>query len=135
LTMTAGYQSAVTAITDTYSLTLADCGKVITVSAGIDTKSITLPAASTAVGCTYKISYVGADAGALVDITPLDSGNADGIEGGVTLAASVVTFSGTADADIGLTKATGLTGDYIELTGCAAAMWCVTGAQGIWANN
>lgn len=124
----------VTAITGVSSLTAAMCGDTITVSAGIDTASITLPEASTVLGCRYKIMYIGADGGALLDITPLDT-DADGIEGGCTLAASVVTFSGTADADIGLTKTTGLTGDFIELTSCGAAMWCVTGCNGIWANN
>ncbi|HJW75357.1 MAG TPA: hypothetical protein VJ787_06760 [Thermoleophilia bacterium] len=123
-------------VTGVKSLALADCGKTVYVSAGIDTATITLPEASaaTAVGCAYTISYIGADGGALLDISPLDT-DADGIEGGCTLAASVVYFSGTADADIGLTKTTGLTGDFIRLAACGAAMWCVTGCQGIWANN
>lgn len=127
-------QGALSTIADTASLTSASCGKHISVTAGIDTKTITLPLASSVPGCTYTLHYVGADGGALLDITPLDSG-ADGIEGGCTLAASVVTFSGTADADIGLTKATGLTGDTITLTACGAAMWCASACQGIWANN
>lgn len=122
------------AVTGTDALVAADCGRTTTVTAGIDTNTLTLPEASTVLGCTFTISYIGADGGALVDISPLDS-DADGIEGGCTLAASVVTFSGTADADIGLTKATGLTGDFIRLTSVAADMWAVTGCQGIWANN
>ena len=134
-TTTGGTKGPINAVTDTDSLTAADCGTITAVTAGIDTKTITLPAASTVPGCTFTISYVGADGGALLDISPLDTGFADGIEGGCTLAASVVTFSGTADADIGLTKATGLTGDFIRLTACGAAMWCVTGCEGIWANN
>lgn len=128
------YTSTVNAVTGADALIKNDCGRLTTVTAGIDGSTITLPEASTVLGCTYTISYIGADGGALVDISPLDS-DADGIEGGCTLAASVVTFSGTADADIGLTKATSLTGDYIRLTAATSAMWVVTGCQGIWANN
>ena len=130
----AGWRAPGTEITTTTSLDASDCGKSFSVTAGIDTLTITLPDADAALGCELTLSYTGADAGALVDISPLDS-DADGIEGGCTLAASVVTFSGIADADIGLTKATGLTGDYIKLWACGAAMWCVVGCQGIWANN
>lgn len=134
ITATGGMKVPLDAITDTDSITAASCNGVISVSAGIDTKTITLPEASTVIGCSFTIVYIGADGGALVDISPLDS-DADGIEGGCTLEASVVTFSGTADADIGLTKATGLTGDYIRLTAVSSAMYAVTGCQGIWANN
>ncbi len=129
-----GLYGAINTVTAADTLTSADCGRLTTVSAGIDTFQIVLPEASTVLGCSYRISYIGADAGALLDISPLDS-DADGIEGGCTLAASVVTFSGTADADIGLTKATGLTGDTITLTSCGANMWCASACQGIWANN
>lgn len=118
-------------------LTSADCGKQYNIAATFDTHIITLPAASTVAGivCELTFVYTGADGGALIDITPLDAGNADGIEGGCTLAASVVTFSGAADADIGLTKATVQTGDYIRLVNCGAAQWCAAGIQGICANN
>jgi hypothetical protein len=118
------------------TLSLADCGRTFSVTAAIDGSSITLPEASTAAnfGCTYKFIYTGADAGALIDITPLDS-DADGIEGGCTLAASVVTFSGTADADVGLTKASILTGDTISVTAMTSAMWVAHDIQGICANN
>lgn len=113
-----------------------DCGHSFAVTAGIDTATITLPDADQVLGCELTFSYVGADGGALVDITPLDS-DADGIEGGCYEATgdTMIYFSGTADADIGLTKATALTGDYIKLWACGAAMWCVTGCAGIWANN
>lgn len=121
-------------VTGADSLVAADCGKETTVTAGIDGSTIVLPEASTVLGCTFTISYIGADGGALVDISPLDS-DADGIEGGCTLAASVVNFSGTADADIGLTKATSQTGDFIKLNACSATQYCVVGCQGIWANN
>lgn len=129
-----GYETAITTVTGAYSLLPSDCGKIIAVTAGIDTNTMTLPEASTVLGCVYTIVYIGADAGALLDISPLDS-DADGIEGGCTLASSVVTFSGTADADIGLTKATGLTGDMIQLAATTSAIWGVTSCKGIWANN
>lgn len=129
-----GSTASINSVTGTDSLTSADCGRITTVTAGIDTHTITLPEASTVIGCKFKIVYVGASGGALVDISPLDS-DADGIIGSCTLAASVVSFSGTADADIGLTKATSLIGDWIELTAVSASQYAVTGCQGIWANN
>ncbi len=134
-TTTGGHTTgAVNAITGVDSLTSADCGKLTTVTAGIDTASITLPEASTVIGCTFTIMYIGADAGALLDITPLDS-DADGIEGSCTLAASVVTLSGTADADVGFTKASILTGDTMKLTSVGANLWIMHGVTGICANN
>lgn len=133
-THTGAVTAALNAVTGTDSLTAADCGVTTTVTAGIDTHTITLPEASTVLGCTFKIVYIGASGGALVDISPLDS-DADGIIGSCTLASSVVSFSGTADADIGLTKATGLIGDWIALTAVSASQYAVTGCQGIWANN
>lgn len=132
----AGLRGATTDIAAATALDASDCGKSFAVTAGIDTFSITLPDADAVRGCELTFSYVGADGGALVDITPLDS-DADGIEGGCyeTTTDTVVYFSGTADADIGLTKASALTGDYIKLHACGDAMWCVVGCQGIWANN
>ena len=129
-TTTGGHLKPTLAITDTATLTSADCGQMVTVSAGIDTKTITLPAALD--GCTYEIMYIGADGGALVDISPNAS---DGIHGSCTLAASVLEFSGTDDADIGLTKATANTGDTITLASDGAVGWYVTACAGIWANN
>jgi hypothetical protein len=93
-TFTLGQVGPVNTVTGTDTLVKGDCSRLTIVTAGIDTQTITLPEASTVLGCELTISYTGADAGALVDITPLDS-DADGIEGGCTLAASVVTFSGT----------------------------------------
>ncbi len=131
-TPTGGIMPGVNAVTSTKTFSSADCGEITTASAAATT--FTLPEASTVLGCEITISYIGADAGAQIDITPLDA-DADGIDGGCTLAASVVTFSGTADADIGLTTGTSLTGDFIKLRACSATQWCVTGCQGIWANN
>lgn len=134
ITGSGGYTAGTaTNITDTASLTTASCGVPITVTAAIDGKIITLPEASTVIGCTYTVIYSGANGAALLTISPLDS-DADGIVGSCTLAGSIVSFSGTADADVKLTKATGLKGDYIKLTSVDAATWMVTGCQGIWAN-
>ncbi len=129
-----GLVSTPNAVTGVDSLVVADCGRPTTVTAGIDGATITLPEASTVIGCTFDIYYTGADGGALVDISPLDS-DADGIEGGCDSGGAVVTFSGTADADIGLTKATGLTGDSISITAVSASMFIVKDCRGIWANN
>lgn len=129
----AGQAAAAVSIAGATTLDASDCGKPLFVTAGIDTASITLPALATVpAGCRYQFFYVGADAGALLDISP----NAvDGIEGGCTLAASVVYFSGADDGDIGLTKATGLTGDQITLVSGNADDWYVQSCQGIWAGN
>lgn len=130
LTVNGGQTPATGSITDTTALAAADCGEVQFTTAGIDTKTITLPA--TIAGCEYTIMYVGADGGALVDVSPNAS---DAIHGSCTLAASVVEFSGTDDADIGLTKATANTGDTITLVGDGTEGWYVKTCTGIWANN
>ena len=116
------------------TLDASDCGKWHTISAAFDTFLITLPALSAVpTGCELKFHYIGANGGALVDITP---NAADGIEGGCTLAASVVTFSGTDDADVGLTKASILKGDTITITDVGDADdWYASRIQGICANN
>ena len=133
-TFTGGWTAGLNAITGADSLVAADCGRITTITAGADGLEIVLPEASTVIGCTFELVYIGADAGALIDITPLDS-DADGIEGSCVLAASVVTFSGTADADIGLTKASILTGDGLKLTAVSATMWWAHDITGICANN
>jgi hypothetical protein len=128
-----GVGHSAVSITGATTLDSSNCGKPHFVTAGIDTAAITLPALSAVpAGCVLKFFYVGADAGALLDISPNAS---DGIEGGCTLAASVVYFSGTDDADVGLTKATILTGDTITLTSGNADDWYASDIQGICANN
>lgn len=129
----AGEGHTAVSIADTATLDASDCGKPLFVTAGIDTKTITLPALSAVPnGCVYQFFYVGADGGALLDISP---NAADGIEGSCTLAASVVELSGTDDADIGLTKATIKKGDTITLTSGDADDWYASAIQGICANN
>ena len=130
VTLAGGQTQATATISDTDTLVAADCGIPQLVTAGIDTKTITLPA--TIDGCVYTFMYTGADGGALLDISPNAS---DAIHGSCTLAASVLEFNGTDDNDIGLTKATANTGDTITLLGDGSAGWYVTTCTGIWANN
>ena len=132
-TTNGGLTGSINAVTGVDSLLAADCGRITTVTAGIDTATLTLPEASTVLGCTMHVMYIGADAGALLDISPADG--TDTIEGGCTLAASVVTMSGNAGADIGFTKATILTGDSLKLTAVANDVWILHSVQGICANN
>jgi hypothetical protein len=128
-----GVGHSAVSVTGAASLDASDCGKPVFVTAGIDTNSLTLPALSAVpAGCRYEIFLVGADGSALLDISP---NSADGIEGTCTLASSVVTFSGTDDADIGLTKATSQKGDSITLVSGNADDWYVSACSGIWANN
>jgi hypothetical protein len=130
---TAGVGNAAGSITTDITLDASDCGKPQFITAAFDTHLITLPALSAVpAGCIFRFFYVGADAGALVDITP---NSADGIEGSCTLAASVVELSGTDDADVGLTKATIKKGDTISLISGDADDWYAFAIQGICANN
>lgn len=126
--------AAGTTITGAVTLDNSDCGRSFAITAAADTTSITLPALSaTTDGCTFRFHYVGADGGALVDISP---NAADGIEGSCTLAASVVELSGTDDADVGLTKATIKKGDTITIADVGDADdWYASAIQGICANN
>ena len=134
-TITGGLTSgAVNAVTGADTLTSVDCGKITTVTAGIDTNTLVLPEASTVIGCTFTIMYIGADGGALLDISP-DDADDDGIAGSCTLAASVVEMSETADADVGFTKATINTGDNMKLTAVGANLWIMHSVTGICANN
>ncbi|HIK66632.1 MAG TPA: hypothetical protein EYF95_01530 [Flavobacteriales bacterium] len=117
----------VTTVSANTTLTQADSGGVFLV--GTDALTITLPA--TVAGVDYTIVNTMADAGNLLTISPNAS---DGIHGTATLAATVVQFSGTDDADISLTKATGFTGNFIRLVGDGSVGWMVVGSSGIWAN-
>lgn len=129
-TSTGGTIQTPLTVTGTATLTTADCGQTIFVTAGIDTKTITLPA--TVAGCTYKFVYTGADGGALLDISPNAS---DAVHGSCTLAASVLELSGSDDADFGFTKATINTGDTVTITGDGSVGWFIEACAGILANN
>lgn len=132
-TFNAGVGHAAVSVTGAATLDASDCGKPIFVTAAHDGNSITLPALTAVpAGCIFRFHYVGADGGALLDISPNAS---DGIEGSCTLAASVVEFSGTDDADVGLTKATIKKGDTITIESGDADDWYASAIQGICANN
>lgn len=118
-------------ITSTTTVGKRDCGiNTILVTAGINGGTITLPEASILIGCHFKFVYTGASGGALLDISPLDS-DADGIFG----VCGATTFTGTADADIGLDLATSVKYDFIELDILSASEFLVTDCRGIWNNN
>ena len=124
---TSNVRPSVTTITGNTTLTQADSGGVFLVAT--DAIAVTLPA--TVAGVTYAFVNTGADGGNIITISP---NAADGIHGTVTLAGSVVEFSGTDDADIANTKATANTGDFIRLVGDGSVGWMVVGSSGIWAN-
>ena len=129
-TFGAGTIKGTVSVTGAYTVDESDCGKTLFVTAAHDGNEIGLPA--TIAGCELEFMYVGADGGALLDISPNAS---DAIHGSCTLAASVVEFSGADDADVGLTKASINTGDFIRLIGDGTEGWYATGIVGICANN
>ena len=135
VTFPQGFAGTENAVTGADSLVVADCGRWTSVTVGIDTNQIVLPdVTGVPAGCTFRIQYTGASAGALLDISPLDS-TADGIYGSCDSGAAIVTFSGTDDADIGLVKATSIKGDWIDLVSDGVNGFYVHGCMGVWANN
>lgn len=118
-------------ITASKSLTVSDSGKTFLV--GTDALTITLP--STILGVRYKFINSAADGGAIITISPAA---ADGINGTMTLAASVVELSGTVNKDLINTKATATTGNSVTLIGTGIAgtkAWMVENSTGIWASE
>lgn len=128
-TFAAGVNQGTTTISGVTTLDASDCGKTHFVDAAADDDLITLPA--TIAGCELRFVYVGADDSCLIELSPNAN---DGIHGLCTLAASIVEFSGTDDADVKLTKATSGTGDSMTLIGDGSVGWYVTACNGIWAN-
>jgi len=119
-------------ITASRTLTAGDSGKTFLV--GTDALVITLPSAAVA-GIIYTFVNSGADGAAIITISPAA---ADGINGTITLAASVVVLSGTVDKDLINTKATATTGDSVTLfsSGTVGTKgWMVTSSTGIWASQ
>ena len=118
-------------ITASKSLTVSDSGKTFLV--GTDALTITLP--STILGVRYKFINSAADGGAIITISPAA---ADGINGTMTLAASVVELSGTVNKDLINTKATATTVNSVTLIGTGIAgtkAWMVENSTGIWASE
>lgn len=125
------------------TLSSGDSGKVYLV--GTDALVVTLPpvgslgigasADAAPAGTTYTFVNSGADGNNIITISPAA---ADGINGTITLAASVVELSGTVNKDLINTKATATTGNSVTListgtTGTGA--WVVTSSTGIWASQ
>jgi len=103
-----------------------DSGKVFL----LDTDgTYTLPA--TVAGLDYTFVNIGADTAVGLTISPAA---ADAIHGVITLAATIVTLSGSDDGDIINTKASASTGDSIRLIGDGVEGWYVVSSTGIWAN-
>ena len=118
-------------ITASKSLDVNDSSKTFLV--GTDALVITLP--STVLGLRYKFVNTGADGAAIITISPAA---ADGINGTITLAASVVELSGVVDKDLINTKATATTGNSVTLLGTGIAgtkAWVVENSTGIWASE
>jgi hypothetical protein len=106
-----------------------DNGKTLMVAT--DALVITLPAASSSAGWSFTFVNSGADGNNIITVSPA---SADAIWGSVTLAASVVEFSGTDDKDLINTKATANKGDTATIV-CDGSDWFVTTATGIWASQ
>jgi len=118
-------------ITASKSLDVNDSGKTFFV--GTDALVVTLP--STVLGLRYKFVNTGADGAAIITISPAA---ADGINGTITLAATVVELSGTVNKDLINTKATATTGNAVTLLGTGIAgtkAWVVENSTGIWASE
>jgi hypothetical protein len=133
----------VTTITASQSLSSGDSGNVFLV--GTDALTITLPAVGTLglgatadaapAGTKYTFVNTGADGAAIITISPAA---ADGINGTITLASSVVELSGTVNKDLINTKATATTGNSVTIvsTGISGTKaWVVTSSTGIWASQ
>ena len=133
----------VTTITATQTLSSADSGTVFLMAT--DALVITLPpvgslgigasADAAPAGTTYTFINSGADGANIITVSPAA---ADGINGTITLAASVVELSGTVNKDLINTKATATTGNSVTIvstgtTGTTA--WMVISSTGIWASE
>lgn len=111
--------------TDALTITLPAVG-----SLGLGASADAAPA-----GTKYTFINAGADGNNIITISPAA---ADGINGTITLAASVVELSGTVNKDLINTKSTATTGNSVTIvstgtTGTTA--WMVTSSTGIWASQ
>ena len=110
------------------TLTREDSGSVFAIAT--DAIAITLP--STFLG-EYTFINTGAAGNNIITISPQA---ADGIAGTITLAGTVVTRVGTADADLVNTKATSTKGNSVKIVGTGVAgtgAWYIVSSTGIWA--
>lgn len=116
-------------LTDDYQIVAADNGKTFLIAT--DAKVISLPA--TIADFEVTVINTGAAGNNIVTISPVA---ADGIAGTITLASSVVTRVGTANADLVNTKASSTFGNSVKLKGTGVTgtgAWFILSSTGIWA--
>lgn len=119
----------VVTLTANTTLTREDSGSIFAIAT--DAIVVTLP--STFVGGEFTFINTGAAGNNIITISPQA---ADGIAGTITLASSVVTRVGTADADLVNTKATSTKGNSVKIVGTGVAgtgAWYIVSSTGIWA--
>ncbi len=124
-----GFGKVVEEITANRTLTVEDSGKVFLI--GTDALTVTLP--PTISGLEYTFINSGAAGNNIITISP---NAADGIAGTITLASSVVTRVGTADADLVNTKATSTKGNAVTIIGTGVTgtgAYYIASSTGIWA--
>ena len=126
-----GLVDDIVVITANTTLREEDSGKTFLVA--VDALVITLP--STLAGLEYTFMNSGVDAANIITVSPAA---ADGINGTVTLAATVVELSGTIDKDLINTKTSAISGDTATIVGTGTAgetAWLLKGSTGIWASE
>lgn len=125
------------------SVTLSSGQSGSTFLVGTDALVITLPAVGAQgsttdkapAGTSYTFVNSAADGAAIITVSPAA---ADGINGTMTLAASVVELSGTVNKDLINTKASATTGNSVTIVSSGTAgttAWMVTSSTGIWASE
>lgn len=111
------------------TLRVEDSGK--TFSVATDSLIISLPA--TIKGLEYTFVNSGAAGNNIIAVSPVA---ADGIAGTITLAAAVVTLTGTLDQDLINVKGTSTLGNTITIVGTGitgSSAWLIKYSTGIWA--
>lgn len=125
----AAHQKEVVILTDDYTLTAEDSGKIFLI--GTDAKVITLPA--TVAGLDFTFINIGAAGNNIITLSPQAK---EGISGTITLAASVVVDAGVVNKDLINTKATAKCGDCVRLIGTGVegtSSYVIVSSTGIWA--
>ena len=119
-------------LTESRTITADDDGKTFLI--GTDALVVTLPLSTAPgiAGIEVEFVNIGADGNNIITISPAA---ADGINGIITLAASVVKLSGTVNKDLINTKASATTGDSARLMATPATDWVVKSSTGIWASE
>ena len=115
-------------LTASTTLTANDSGKTFNIAT--DALVVTLP--STALNLEYTFVNTGADGANIITISPAA---ADGINGTITLASTIVELSGVANKDLINTKSTATTGNTVKIKGNGIQGWDVLHSTGIWASE